>query len=175
MVGKEDEVGLQRLPVALLRLLAEELVEVVLGGIEIGSALDRLLPLAEAEEGGEDGREAGGERDRLALIRLLVEEIGHGSAEHRDAGAQCIHRWGLSRQGAQGGDDGVGQGAVRPELGIELVQLRLRRQPAVPEQVGNLLEGGFAGQLVDVVAAVDEASLVAVDVAERGRGGDDAF
>ena len=48
---------------------------------------------------------------------------------------------------------------------------RLGRRAAL-QQVGDLLEGRGPGQLVDVVAAVEQAAGLAVDVAERGGRGD---
>ena len=46
---------------------------------------------------------------------------------------------------------------------------------AEPEEVGGLFEGGALGELVDVDAAVGENAGVAVDPADGGAGGDDAF
>src|SRR5205823_4441022 len=57
----------------------------------------------------------------------------------------------------------------------EGVQLRGLRQLAVQEQVRDLLERGPARQLVDVVADVGEATVLAVEVAEAGLGGDDTL
>ena len=51
-----------------------------------------------------------------------------------------------------------------------LVELRLRRQLAVDEQVGDLEVGRLLGELLDRVAAVLEDALVAVDVGDRRRG-----
>src|SRR5580704_12319374 len=44
-----------------------------------------------------------------------------------------------------------------------------------PEQVADFLKGRVVGQIVDVVAAIGEDSLVTVDVADAGGGGDYPF
>ena len=44
-----------------------------------------------------------------------------------------------------------------------LVELRLGRQLAVDQQVGDLEVGGLLGELLDRIAAVLEDALVAVD------------
>jgi hypothetical protein len=46
---------------------------------------------------------------------------------------------------------------------------------AEPEEVGGLLEGGALGEFVDVDSAIGEDAGVAIDPADRGAGGDDAF
>ena len=49
------------------------------------------------------------------------------------------------------------------------------RQFALPEQVNDFLVTDFAGQLIDIVAGVNELALVADDIAQSRRVGDDAF
>ncbi len=68
-----------------------------------------------------------------------------------------------------------GTAAVFDELGVERVEFGLRGQFEVPEQVGDFLERRVVGEVVDVVADVDELAGGAVDVAQRGIEGHDAF
>jgi len=42
--------------------------------------------------------------------------------------------------------------AGRAELGVEVVELALRREAPLPEEVGDLLERGVACEVVDLVA-----------------------
>src|SRR6202022_3646475 len=65
--------------------------------------------------------------------------------------------------------------ARRDERQGGLVELRRVRETAVPEQVTHFLEARAARQVVDVVAAVGEAAVLAVEIAELGLGGDDAL
>jgi hypothetical protein len=60
-------------------------------------------------------------------------------------------------------------------VGREVVELLLSRKRAVPKQVHDLLEGGVLGQVVNVVAPIDELALVAVDGREFGFKGNHAF
>src|SRR5262249_26237014 len=63
----------------------------------------------------------------------------------------------------------------RGERLLELGELLARRQLAVPEEVDDLLVGRVCGQVLDVVAAVGEAAVHAVEVADRRRRGDHAL
>src|ERR1700738_3001233 len=56
--------------------------------------------------------------------------------------------------------------------GLEFVDLG---QPSEPEQVADFLKGRAVGQIVDVVSAIGEHSLVTVDVANAGGGSDNPF
>src|SRR4030095_1556627 len=58
------------------------------------------------------------------------------------------------------------------QLHLEPVELHAGGQLAVPEQVADLLEGRLARQLVDVVAAVGETAVLAVEIAQTGLGRD---
>jgi hypothetical protein len=48
-------------------------------------------------------------------------------------------------------------------------------QSPEPEEVAGLFEGGMIGEIVNINAAVRQYSLFAVDVADAGSGGNDAF
>src|SRR5262249_60173444 len=54
-------------------------------------------------------------------------------------------------------------------------QLLLARQAAVPEQEDHFLEGRVLDEIIDVVAAIDEPALLAVDEADVRRRYDDIF
>ena len=57
----------------------------------------------------------------------------------------------------------------------EFVELAPIRQFLVPKQINDFLVTDFAGELVDVVAAINELTLVADDIAQSRRVRDDAF
>jgi hypothetical protein len=61
---------------------------------------------------------------------------------------------------------------VRVERDVvdELVELRLRGELALQDQVGDLEMGAALGELLDGVAAVSEDPLVAVDVRDGAAG-----
>jgi hypothetical protein len=62
----------------------------------------------------------------------------------------------------------------RPAAAQPRIELRAVRQLAVPQQVRHFLERRVRGEVVDVVAAVAEHTLGAVDQADPRLGGDDA-
>ena len=72
-------------------------------------------------------------------------------------------------------DERLGQLPEGAETSAQLVEVLGRREPPVPEQVGDLLERRVLGELPDVVAPVDEAALLAVDEADLRLEGDDVL
>ena len=48
------------------------------------------------------------------------------------------------------------------------------RQTAIPEQKNDLFKRRMLGQVVNVIALIDQNALFAVDVADRALGGDDS-
>src|SRR5439155_24658952 len=90
---------------------------------------------------------------------------------------QDFHRRGLLRQRLQERHDARRQLAVRggaERLGVRL-QLLLARKPAVPQEEDDFLEGRVLDQVIDVVAAIDEAAFLAVDETDVRRRYDDVF
>ena len=70
---------------------------------------------------------------------------------------------------------GFGQRPRGGQLRLQVAELGARRQPAMPEEVADFLEGRVLRQLVDVVAAVREHAAVAVEIADGRRGRDGIF
>ena len=105
----------------------------------------------------------------VVFERIVVE------AEHRHSGANHIHRRGVLWSGFEKIHHGLRQLAGRAKFVRKRRELFFVREFAVPEQVGHLLEGRLAGDLVDVVAGVDQNSLVSQHIAEVGGVGDDSF
>jgi hypothetical protein len=105
--------------------------------------------------------------------RLVAHERVGVEAEHGDGRAQDVHDVRILRGLAEELDHRRGQGARGAQVGLQLLQLGLGREPVVPEQKDDLLVMHAADQLVDVVAAVDENALLALHIAEARGGGDD--
>ena len=61
------------------------------------------------------------------------------------------------------------------ERALEFGQFRRVRQVIVMQQMHDFLERDFAGELVDVVAAINQLADVALDIAQARLRGDDAF
>ena len=117
-----------------------------------------------------------GQPHRLAVLRLRRGVVGLGVVvrqrrRHRAQRVHAVHR----RQGAHQADDRLRQRPRRGQLRLQIAELGARRQPPVPEQVADLFEGGRLRQVVDVVPAVGEHPLLAVEITDRRRGRDDVL
>ncbi len=159
------------------RLAVEHGQEVVRGGA-LARRRDDLLALADAVEGGHERGQLGGEADRLALVGLAAHVLGLVviGGEHGEGGAHGRHRVGVRRRVvAEVVHEIRVDGARLAHLGRHLVELRLVRHLAVPQEVAGLLEGGVLGQVLDAVAAVEQLALLAVDERELGVERGDAF
>ena len=66
------------------------------------------------------------------------------------------------------------EGTQRRDLFPERRPFGAGRQCAPPQQLGGLLEAHAARQLAQLVAANDELTRLAIDVAQTGLAGDDA-
>ena len=59
------------------------------------------------------------------------------------------------------------------QIGLQVAELGPGRQPPVPEQVADLLEGGVARQIVDVVPAIGQHAALPVEITDSRGGRDD--
>ena len=98
MVSQQGQVDLQRLPVLLLRLFAEELVEIALRGVMLCLWRHRLLALPQAEECSQDAREARRQCNGFVQVRCVIEDTGPTRAQGGHPGTQRVHRLGVLRQ-----------------------------------------------------------------------------
>jgi hypothetical protein len=70
----------------------------------------------------------------------------------------------------------IGEVSANGHLMLQRIELSRRGELAVPQEVGDLLEGGDRREVFDEVSTpVDEAAVGAIDLADRGFGGDDTF
>jgi hypothetical protein len=173
VVGVQDEAHVEDARLALRRHLAAEHVEEVRGDVQLGLRLDGLLTFPDALDGGDENRELRRQPDRSAdgglardvvRVRRVEGEGGDGRGEH-------VHHLGVFGEGANKVDDLPGQLVALAYLAPQLVQLVAPREPPVPEQEDGLLEGRMLGQIVDVVALIDQDALLAVHVADGRAGG----
>ncbi len=146
--------------------------------VEVGANGRKLQPVPRAVEIGDDDADLGGQRNgsREKLLgglrthrRVVIE------AQHRDAGAQDVHRVGVLGGLLEELDDRLRQRARGAQFGLELLQLGLVRQPVVPEEIDDFLVTNRARQVVDVVPGIDQDAVFPHHVAETGGGGDDSF
>ena len=68
-----------------------------------------------------------------------------------------------------------GQFARGGQALLEFVQFLAVRQMIVVQQMDHFFEGHLAGEFVNVVAAINQFAGLALDIAQAGAGGDDAF
>ena len=160
-------------------LLAAHHVEEVARQVELRARGDRRLAAADALPGRDQGRQLRGEAQGLSQRRLpaVVGRVGIERGERRHAGPEHLHRGRLPGQQLEHREELRRELAVR-RRGQRLqmrVELLPRRQPPLPQEVGDLLEGRVGHQVVHVVAPVDEPALVAVDEADLRRRDDDVL
>ncbi len=118
-----------------------------------------------------DGRHLGHEavtRDH-ALLRIV--DVGAVVIEGRQRADRAAHDGHGMRVTAEAGEEPrhllVHHGVARDGV-AEALELALRRQLAVEQQVADLDEVGLQGEVVDVVAPVHQLALVTVDVGDAG-------
>ena len=79
---------------------------------------------------------------------------------------QRMHAGGLGGHISQDIHDRTGQMACRGHLLLDVVKLLAVGEVAMPEEIGRFLKGDLASQFVDIVAADDQPSSLAIDVAQ---------
>ena len=173
MVCQQHEVLVEKVDALLGRLLGVHHPEEIPGVAELGTRLDEVALVAAAVRRGNDRRHDGRERDRLGDGRLLQ---CLGGALRRDGGAQDVHGVGVILERGDDAARGVLELSRGGHLLAQRVEPRPVRQLAIPQQVRGLLEGDGRREVFDQIsAAIDEATVGAVDLADRGLGGDDSL
>ena len=99
--------------------------------------------------------------DRFANVRIvgIVTDVFVERAQHRDAGAQRVHRVRRLRQKPQQFDHFLWQLALSGDLFLEFLQLLAVGQFAVQQQISDFLERGLVAHLVNVIAAVHQPGV----------------
>lgn len=175
MVGVQDQAGVEDLDLALTGGTAGDLEEEVRRHAQLGVRVgDDGTGPGRVVAGDEDrllrGQPGGLAQVRLGVVGVLVRIITSGQ---RDQCAQRLHRGLLLRDLRDVGLDESAERTSSNQLLLVRRQLFPCGECAVLQKVGDLFEGGAVGQIVDVVATIEEATGLTVDVTERcGRGYD---
>ena len=171
VVGVQDEQhveGLDQALVGLELLLAhpEQHREEVGGVAELVVGVDERLALRVPERPGAQGRHLGDQPDDLHVPVVGVADVAGVGVERREGPDRCHqhpHRVGVVAEPLHERLHVLVHERVVGDLVDPRVVLRLGRQAAVDQQVGDLEEVGLLRQLLDRVAAVLEDPLLAVD------------
>jgi len=170
VVGVQDVGDVERAGGALGRHFAVHQVEEMGGFGEVLADRRELETLAETVERGDDDRRFGDDREADFGVFFEVRFADGGAlvvdAEHRDTGAQDVHRAGVLRRGLEEVEHALRQGSVLAEALLEGLDFGLGRQVAAVEEEDDLFESAVVDQRVDRVAEVAEASLRSFHVAE---------
>ena len=95
------------------------------------------------------------------IFRLQIAEHGAASAQH-------IHGMGIGGNAFQHFQQRLGQGAQAAQLALVGVKLLLTGQLPLEQQIGDLLELGAVGQLLDVIAAIGKTGATLAYCADTG-------
>ena len=171
VVGVQDEQhveGLHQALVGLELLLAhpEQHREEVGGVAELVVGVDERLALRVPERPGAQGRHLGDQPDDLHVPVVGVADVAGVGIERRegpDRRHQHPHRVRVVAESLHERLHVLVDERVVGDLVHPGVVLRLGRQAAMDQQVGDLEEVGLLRQLLDRVAAVLEDPLLAVD------------
>ena len=174
MVGMEDVADVHRAFHVFTGFIAGDEPDEIGGLAEAVVRLQNLLALAQAMEGGNDHRHLrddlnGFLPDRLKVVLCLG--LGIKATQSTDAGAEGVHRGGVSRQGLEHINHASGQVAAGAEFCLERGKFVGVGQMAAMQQVHHFLEGRLLGEVVDVVAAIDQFTDLTTDIAQVGLRG----
>src|SRR4030095_3706362 len=109
------------------------------------------------------------------FARRLLVHLPIIKPEHRDGGAHHIHRAGGFRRSLDEVNYPARQLPLSAQLLHKSIDLLAIRQLSLPKEVNDFLETDFAGQLVDVVAGVDQLPFVTDDIAQARAVCDNSF
>ena len=109
------------------------------------------------------------------LDRRFLADVWIVKAKHRHTGADHIHGRSILRRGFDEIDNALGQTSLTTQLIHAALEFFAIRQLVVPKKINYFFVTDFPGQLVDVVAAVNELAFVANDITQPRGVGDDAF
>ncbi|MNN43366.1 hypothetical protein D3C81_1576000 [compost metagenome] len=140
----------------LARLLAvQQVQEVAADGLLVAHAIDALAFVAEAIPVSHDRRECS--QQAIGLVVLLGEVVLRLQvAQERAARAHHVHRVGVGGDAFQHFFQRLRQVAQLAQLGDVGVQLRLARQFAVQQQVGDFFELCVSRQFTNVITTIGQ-------------------
>ncbi len=179
VIGVQDEdpvhrPGQDRADLVVLRRHREAHVQEVLGVVQVVARIDERLADMVLVGPGDDRRQLGDQPDRRDLALPRVEYVGAVVVEGRhraDDAADDRHRVRVAAEAAVEIVHLLVEHGVVRHPPLEILHLLAGRQFAVDQQVADLEEMRFLGQLVDRVAAIEQLALVAVDIGDRALAG----
>src|SRR5439155_13644635 len=119
-----------------------------------------------------------GDTSSTSLIyfpRRFLVYVGVVKAKHGNGRSHHIHWIGSFWRRLDEIDHWIWQLPFGSQRAREFVELAPIWQSPLPQQVNHFLVTDFAGEIVDVVAGVNELTLIADDIAQSRRIRDDAF
>src|SRR5260370_19443364 len=134
---------------------------------KLRGCLEWLSPLAQPVVGGQEEREASRYSNRMVSGWLPLD-----GAPCRDGCPQGIHRFRCPWQLTEDVHEKYRHGTLCHQLHSQIGELHLVWQVSKPEQMRDLLKRLCAGQVVDVVAAVQQLPCRFLDLAECRRSHD---
>ena len=173
----QDQRGVHRpVPLGAAGLAVQQVQEMRADAVVVGLGLDAaavLRPVKPVQQHGAEARHKPvGDVAGAGLVVVLL--FRQGAAKGTDRRAHHVHRVRCGRQRFQHLTHAGRDAAQRLELGLVGAQFRRVGQPAINQQVGDLLELAGFGHVQDVVAAVVQVVAGAAHGAQRGVPRDDA-
>ena len=173
----ENQCDIQRLRHRIVRRRAVEHVREICRMAQVGAWSDRFFSVANAVKCRNERGRLCGQPDRLAEIRFgrhvfgfAIEYRKHGGRRPKD-----FHRKRLLRERLHVIDHLLRNCAGGGQLFGRVVQFRLCWQAPEPQEVAGFLERRVCCQFMDVVSAIREYSLLAIDVTNAGFACYDVF
>ena len=176
MLGVQDQRLVERVGVQLRGLLAVQQVQEVRGdAVIVGLQFDATAVAGEMPPVQQHRAKAGDELvGDVARFRCRVTlALRQHRSQHRATRTHDIHRMRIRGHQFQRLLHDCGQATQALQLGLVGIELRLRRQRTVHQQVGDFLERRLRSEVVDVVATVVQVVAATANRAQRGvaRGG----
>ncbi len=167
MVGQQHQIGIERRHSIGVRLLAVEHVEEVGRLPQTQTRLNRFLAVANPLPGGHQAGHDRRQQQRLLARAVMGDVIGVAVDEaHRaDRRAQDGHGLRVAREGAHDVEHRFGHEPLGLQRRLEQVQLVGIGQLVVPKQVDDLFVGRIQAEIADIIAAIDQNSFGAIDIA----------
>jgi hypothetical protein len=174
VLGVEDHRHVEAAHDLLGGNLVEDHLEEVRGVAEVLRRGDGIEAVTTTVVDGHDRRQLRVETLRLGEVRLGTLDVGFGidGAEVGHRRLHDVHWVAVLGQVEDELDELVVDLALGVLTGLELLELRLGRQFAVPDEVGDVLEAALRGKFLDGVAAVGQR-VGLLDHFGHGRGVDD--
>jgi hypothetical protein len=176
VIGVQRQRDVERTHRGRVGALARQHVEEVRGMTERRIRLDRRAARVHPAERRDQARELRRQADRLARVglRRIGIRVRIAVRERRGHRAEDVHPV-RRRQALQQPQHRFRQRPRRRQRRVQIAQLRAVRQPPVPQQETHFLERRVLCEIVNIVPAIRQHSVVTIQITDGGGGGDDVF